>query len=149
MVGELRFAVLGPVRAWRGDAELELGSPQQRAVLAALLLAEGRQVSLSALIDALWGADVPRSAVGTVRTYVSRLRQSLGADAVRGVRDVIGSVGDGYRVQLGSATLDLDVFLARLKEAQAARDAGTPARAVELLSEALETRGRLPRQRAP
>jgi DNA-binding SARP family transcriptional activator/tetratricopeptide (TPR) repeat protein len=138
MIGELRFAVLGPVRAWRGDVELELGSPQQRAVLAALLLAEGRQVSLSALIDALWGADLPRSAVGTVRTYVSRLRQSLGADAVRGVRDVIGSVGDGYRVQLGSATLDLDVFLARLKEAQTARDAGTPARAVELLADALE-----------
>jgi DNA-binding SARP family transcriptional activator len=138
MVGELRFAVLGPVRAWWGDAELELGSPQQRAVLAALLLAEGRQVSLSALIDALWGADLPRSAVGTVRTYVSRLRQSLGADAARGVGDVIGSVGDGYRVRLDSATLDLDVFLARLKEAQTAKAAGTPAQAAQLLADALD-----------
>jgi DNA-binding SARP family transcriptional activator len=138
MVGELRFAVLGPVRAWRGHIELELGSPQQRAVLAALLLAEGRQVSLNTLVGALWGADVPRSAVGTVRTYVSRLRQSLGADAVRGVRDVIGSVGDGYRVPLDSATLDLDLFLRGLKEAHAARDAGAPTQAAGLLAEAVE-----------
>ncbi|MFH9944796.1 hypothetical protein ACH4OT_36465, partial [Streptomyces murinus] len=38
----LRFGVLGPVRAWRGEEVLATGSPQQRALLAALLLREGR-----------------------------------------------------------------------------------------------------------
>ncbi len=37
----LRFGVLGPVRAWRGEEPLATGSPQQRALLAALLLREG------------------------------------------------------------------------------------------------------------
>lgn len=55
----LRFSVLGPVRAWRGDELLTTGSPQQRALLAALLLREGRTATAAELIDALWG-DEPR-----------------------------------------------------------------------------------------
>src|ERR1700722_7692917 len=78
MTADLRFSLLGPVRAWRGPAELDLGAPQQRSVLAALLLAEGRQVPIGALIDGLWAADPPRTAAGTIRTYVSRLRRVLG-----------------------------------------------------------------------
>jgi hypothetical protein len=45
MFREVRFEVLGPVRGWHGDAELDLGSPQQRAVLAMLLLARGRSAT--------------------------------------------------------------------------------------------------------
>ena len=74
-LSELRFAVLGPVRAWRGETELDLGTPQQRAVVAVLLLAEGRQVPAGAFVDALWGSEPPKAAAGTLRTYVSRLRQ--------------------------------------------------------------------------
>ena len=68
MVAELRFAVLGPVRAWRGETELDLGTPQQRAVLAVLLLAEGRQVPASAIVDALWGAEPPKAGRETQTT---------------------------------------------------------------------------------
>jgi predicted ATPase/DNA-binding SARP family transcriptional activator len=136
VVSELRFAVLGPVRAWRGDTELDLGSPQQRAVLAVLLLAEGRQVSLSALVDALWGDEPPAASVGTVRTYISRLRRCLRANSgARGA--VIESAGDGYRLLLSSATLDLNVFLKRTKEAQAAAGTGQAGHAAELLRDAL------------
>jgi hypothetical protein len=42
MQGDVRFAVLGPVRAWRGEAELDLRHPKQ---LAALLVREGAQAS--------------------------------------------------------------------------------------------------------
>ena len=76
MTGSLRFEVLGPVRAWRGDVEVELGPPQQRAALAVLLLQEGTPLSPSQLVSALWSGAEPRAAVGMVRSYVSRLRQA-------------------------------------------------------------------------
>lgn len=73
----LRFSVLGPVRAWRGPDALPTGSPQQRALLAALLLREGRTATSGELIDALWGDDPPSQALAAVRTYASRLRKVL------------------------------------------------------------------------
>ncbi|AQZ69597.1 regulatory protein [[Actinomadura] parvosata subsp. kistnae] len=98
---ELRLSVLGPVRAWRGGAEVDVGSPQQRLVLAVLVLAGGRVVSHEHLLDAVWGAEQPRTAIGTLRTYVSRLRSVLGAE-------VIASVGSGYALTAG--TTDLGVL---------------------------------------
>ncbi|GAA1634619.1 transcriptional regulator AfsR [Nonomuraea maheshkhaliensis] len=95
---ELWLSVLGPVRARRNGAEVDLGSPQQRLVLAALLLARGRVVGHDLLLDAVWGDRRPRTALSTLRTYVSRLRAALGAGA-------IVSAGHGYA--LDSATSDL------------------------------------------
>ncbi|GGZ39616.1 hypothetical protein GCM10010328_12330 [Streptomyces rubiginosohelvolus] len=60
----LRFTVLGPVRAWRGSQLLSSGSPQQRALLTALLLREGRTATAGELIDAFWGEDPPSQALG-------------------------------------------------------------------------------------
>jgi DNA-binding SARP family transcriptional activator len=67
----LAFSLLGPVRAWRGGTELDLGSQQQRTTLAMLLLREGAVATLDELIDGMWGDEPPRSAVTTIRTYVS------------------------------------------------------------------------------
>jgi DNA-binding SARP family transcriptional activator len=136
MFADVRFEVLGPVRGWRGEAELPLGSPQQRAVLAMLLLARGRQVSLDGLVDGLWGARMPRSAAGTIRTYVSRLR-GVCAMATGRPDDLITSIGDGYVLRLGSAVLDLDLFDEWLRQARAARGHHEAAHAVRLLRDAL------------
>jgi DNA-binding SARP family transcriptional activator len=131
----VRFEVLGPVRGFVGEAELQLGSPQQRGVLAMLLLARGRQVTLNGLIDGLWGPDVPRAAAGTVRTYISRLRRCLGTAAGRG--DLIESVGDGYLMPQGAAVLDLDQFEERLAKARTECEYRETERAVSLLGGAL------------
>ncbi|MEV7081622.1 AfsR/SARP family transcriptional regulator [Streptomyces sp. NPDC093516] len=129
----MRLAVLGPVRAWRRDEEVDLGSPQQRGLLALLLLHEGRPVETEAIVEALWGEHGPRGARGTVRTYVYRLRPILGDTAV------IESTGSGYRLTVRDGTYDLRRFRELTAQAHRARRAGAAARAADLLRQALGT----------
>jgi DNA-binding SARP family transcriptional activator/Tfp pilus assembly protein PilF len=124
------FSVLGPVRAWRGRVEIGLGSPQQKAVLAALLLRAGNQVPLHQLIDALWSDEPPASAAQVIRTYVYRLRRVLTAE---GEPALIDSAGTGYVLHLPDGELDLAEFRQRMAAADAARGRGDlPAAADEL-----------------
>ncbi|MFF4403299.1 BTAD domain-containing putative transcriptional regulator [Streptomyces sp. NPDC001404] len=131
----LRFAVLGPVRAWRGEAALDLGSPQQQAVLATLLLHHGRPVGRDELLYAVWGEELPASAVGTLRSYVSRLRRNLRPASGTGP---LVSAGGGYALETGADALDADVLEDVLTAAGRARSAGEHRRAAELLVRALD-----------
>ena len=59
----LRFEVLGLLRVVRAGQEVDLGAAKQRAVLAVLLLARNTPVSRGQIIEAVWGDNVPSSAV--------------------------------------------------------------------------------------
>ncbi|KUM72456.1 AfsR/SARP family transcriptional regulator [Streptomyces curacoi] len=127
----LRFSVLGPVRAWRGEEQLPTGSPQQRALLAALLLREGRTATAGELIDALWGEEPPSQALAAVRTYASRLRKVLDPG-------VLVSESGGYAVRgLAEGALDLAVAQELAAEAEKARNAGDLCHARKVLGRAL------------
>ncbi|MEW1779259.1 BTAD domain-containing putative transcriptional regulator [Streptomyces sp. NPDC086777] len=127
----LRFSVLGPVRAWRAGEPLSTGSPQQRALLAALLLREGRTATAAELIDALWGPEPPSQALAAVRTYASRLRKILDPG-------VLASESGGYAVRgLGEGALDVAVAQDLAAEAEKAKSAGDLHQAREVLARAL------------
>ncbi|MFI9552855.1 AfsR/SARP family transcriptional regulator [Nonomuraea endophytica] len=126
----LYFSVLGPVRAWQGDMELNLGSPQQRAVLGALLLHEGRAITCDALIAAIWGQNPPLRALSTLRTYAYRLRKVLEPG-------MVVSAGSGYAMSVPEGALDVSVFEEKYAEAERARAEGDLARARTLLAAAL------------
>src|SRR3954471_11841542 len=101
MTARVRFCVLGPMRAWLDDREVALGSPQQQATLAMLLLREGRLTLSTELIAGIWGDDPPRAAAGTIRTYISRLRRALEPVDERYPSDVtMESLGGGYALRL-------------------------------------------------
>jgi DNA-binding SARP family transcriptional activator len=69
------FGVLGPVVAWDRDGrEIDLRGPRHRAVLARLLVARGRVVTVGQLVDDLWVAPPP-GAVAAIRTFVAALRR--------------------------------------------------------------------------
>ncbi|WJY37032.1 BTAD domain-containing putative transcriptional regulator [Streptomyces sp. P9-2B-2] len=132
--GRLRFQVLGPVRAWRGDRPLPLGPPQQRAVLAMLLLHAGRPVAVPQLVDALWDERPPPRAVGTVRTYISRLRGLLEPErAPRQHAQLLLSSGGGYALRVPGEALDAARFEECLATARRLRRAGDTAGAYEQL----------------
>ncbi|MEU2437709.1 BTAD domain-containing putative transcriptional regulator [Streptomyces rubradiris] len=128
---EPRFTLLGPVRAWRGEDSLPTGSPNQRALLVALLLREGRTATAAELIDSLWGDEPPASALPGVRTYASRLRKVLGPD-------VVVSRSGGYAISaLSEGAVDLWTAQRLAEEAEAARAAGDLGQARAFLGRAL------------
>lgn len=127
--GGLRFAVLGPVRAWRGDEAIATGAPQQRALLAALLLRGGRTATASELVDAVWGESPPNTALAALRSYAFRLRKALGPHAL--ITD-----SGGYALHVEPDALDHTVVERLAAEAEKAR-ATDPAHARELLGQAL------------
>ncbi|GAA3590865.1 hypothetical protein GCM10022419_087000 [Nonomuraea rosea] len=97
-----------------------------RALLADLLVHEGRPVSADRLIDDLWGAEPPGNPANALQAKVSQLRRALG-------RDRVVYQAPGYRLRLGSGDeVDADRFRALVSEARSAGDARAA-----LLTEAL------------
>ncbi|WP_328760346.1 AfsR/SARP family transcriptional regulator [Streptomyces sp. NBC_00271] len=140
MHDELRFALLGPVRAWRRGIEVDLGSPQQRAVWLALLLEGGRPVTVHHLVDAVWGNTPPVGAVSTVRTYVSRLRKALEPERTVGrPPQLVLSVAGGYVLRTaGTSVVDMAEFETRVSEAMLLKRAGELQAAAGRLRTALD-----------
>jgi len=135
----LRFGVLGPLCAWHGERSLSLGTPQQQAVLAALLLRTRQAMSRDQLVEAVWGAGVPPSAVGVVQSYVARLRRVLEPDRpVRASPQVLVASGDGYVLRVEACQVDLGTFEERRAAARAARAAGDLGAAAARLAQAME-----------
>jgi DNA-binding SARP family transcriptional activator/streptogramin lyase len=96
------LSILGPVEATRDGDRVDLGAPQQRALLALLATSRG-PVSLETVVDTLWPDDPPPSAPKIVQTYVSRLRKALG-------EDVIERRGGGYALTTPPTSIDAVYF---------------------------------------
>ncbi len=119
--GQVRLQILGPLRVWRGDVELETGPRQQARLLAILLARAGRPVSVGELIEMIWGEAVPRSALNTLHKYVGALRHLLEPGLPpRRTGSYLQRRGDGYLCTAGPGTLDLVVFRTQLMQARVA-----------------------------
>src|SRR5215469_9927923 len=133
----LRVQVLGMVRAWRGADELELGSAQPRAVLAVLVLAQGRLVSRHELIDAIWDAPTDK-ADKALYSHISRLRAALEPGRTsRAPGSALTSVGSGYSLRIEPEHVDSTVFAQDVAAARRARSAGELAAAATYIEHAL------------
>ena len=111
MPNPLRVCVLGPMRAWVGEREIDLGPGRQRAIFAVLAAHAGRPVGRDELITAVWGDAPPATAAGSVYTYVSGLRRELEPG-------MLSSASGGYLLRVAPDDLDSSRFQ-RLRAAAA------------------------------
>ena len=131
----LRIAVLGPVRAWRGDTALDLGPVRRQAVLVALLLGQSALTSHDQLLDGVWGSEPPASKV--LPTHVNSLRRVLDPAGTRHTESVIRSGKGWYRFVLDRVRLDTTDLAERGEEALRTKATGQLALAAEQLTGAL------------
>ncbi|WP_026403684.1 BTAD domain-containing putative transcriptional regulator [Actinomadura rifamycini] len=114
----MRFGVLGPVAVWDGaGTQVHIRETKVRALLADLLVHEGRPVPADRLIDDLWGGALPGDPANALQAKVSQLRRALGRDRV--VREA-----NGYRLVLDRPgdEVDADRFRALAAGARAVDD---------------------------
>ena len=115
----VEFRLLGPVEAWAAQRRLEIGPPQHRLVLAALLVDAGRVVTTETLVDRVWGDRPPMGARRSLHAIVSRLRQVLRQADLTGSRspDVVYRSG-GYLLDIDGGGVDWHRFLDLLDAAR-------------------------------
>jgi len=96
----VEFGVLGPVVAWDDAGRpVALKGPRHKAVLARLIVARGRVVPATLLVDEPW-ADPPDGAVSAVRTFVAALRRALEPDRTpRTPARLLVTEGPGYALR--------------------------------------------------
>ena len=129
--GDTRFAVLGPLVVTVAGRDVTPRAPHERSLLAFLLTAPDRVVSVAEIVSALWGEDPPRRAEQAVHVYVSRLRRSLGEASL------IVTRAPGYLVAADPEDVDAARFEAAAAAGRAALRGGEPRRAATLLHDAL------------
>ncbi|MFD0547762.1 BTAD domain-containing putative transcriptional regulator [Streptomyces rectiviolaceus] len=134
----LRIQLLGPVRAWRDGAEMALGPPKQRAVLSLLASRPGDIMGVENIVDAVWGSDVPQTAVNGVHTYVAGLRRVLEPGrAGRAAGTVLASESGGYCLRVDPADVDVTLFTRTLGDARRSRGQGDVDATLRLYEQAL------------
>ena len=127
------FRVLGPLEVV-GDEEVELGGPQQRIVMALLVLRANETVSTDALVEAVWEARPPATALQVVRTYVYRLRRAMSS---AGVRARLVGRPPGYRVEVDPDDVDAARFERLARQGRHEAGAGDAEAASATLTAAL------------
>ncbi|WP_177221624.1 BTAD domain-containing putative transcriptional regulator [Lentzea xinjiangensis] len=129
--------LLGPVRAWRNGAEVDLGTARRRAVFTLLAMRANEAVSKDELVGGVWGDAPPATAGASVYTYVSALRGALEPErSKRSAGVVLTSSGAGYALRLDPEAVDVHRF-DRHRERAESLARHDPERAVAELDAAL------------
>jgi predicted ATPase/DNA-binding SARP family transcriptional activator len=117
MAHSLEIRLLGPFEAVAEGRRVPVTGSKQEALLALLALQSGRLLAVDALIDALWGAEMPAGPRNALQHHVMRLRAALGHDTIAGT-------ADGYALE--DAAVDVVQFEQLLAEARTALRQGEP-----------------------
>lgn len=133
----MEFLVLGQLTVRSGDREVHFRRGLQGALLAALIAAEGKVLSVGSLIEELWGDSPPSSVENALQAHVSRLRRKLQSLETARLTPRLVSHAYGYRLLLDGADVDACKFSDAL--ARVRRESGSSAANIaDRLRKALE-----------
>ncbi len=102
----MEYRLLGEMEVRSGERVVALGTHQQRAVLALLILHAGEALPADRLIDELWSGAPPPTAAKTLQVYISRLRKALPEQIV--------TQGHGYVLRAEAGEVYIRCFVALL-----------------------------------
>ncbi|WP_052067974.1 AfsR/SARP family transcriptional regulator [Rhodococcoides fascians] len=134
----VQLRVLGPLEASLDGDPIALGGPVPRALVARLVIADGRMVGDDTLIDDLWGELPPRTASLTLQGYVSSLRKALEPGRGSAKPKILVRRGPGYALDLPADAVDSKRFVVAAARGKQALAAGDAADADRILGSALE-----------
>ncbi|OLF10327.1 AfsR/SARP family transcriptional regulator [Actinophytocola xanthii] len=134
--------VLGALQVTIDGVSVVPTASKPRQLLAMLAVNAGRVVTGSMLMEELWGASAPRSAVSTLQTYVMLLRKLIAA-ALPGnqryqARKLLATGHTGYLLAVDAGDVDAVRYERLAAAGRAAGAAGDFAEARRLLSAALD-----------
>jgi DNA-binding SARP family transcriptional activator len=114
------------------------GKPRQ--VLSLLALNAGQLVTVPTLVEELWGAAAPRSAVSTIQTYILALRKRIASCLPTGrtVRNILATRPRGYSLDIAVDDVDVHRYQALGASGQRALESGDHETASKLLGAALD-----------
>ncbi len=128
-MARVEVRVLGPLEMSVDGKPVSIAGPRQRAVIAALALRANHVVSVSSLIDSVWGDPAPDRAEHTLQQHVSALRKAIGAETLL-------TRSPGYVLQVDA--LDVDAFADATAKGLAATSEARWADALVAFQQALE-----------
>ncbi len=128
MAERLEIRLLGPFEVLAGGTPADVGGSKRQALLAMLALRNGHVVAVDALVDGLWGEELPSAPRNALHHHIARLRAALGEESIAGV-------ADGYAVE--GAHVDAVSFEELLAETRAALRAGDVDAAADASASAL------------
>jgi predicted ATPase/DNA-binding SARP family transcriptional activator len=119
-VGTPRIVLLGPPTSSAGDGDDRRLAGRQQALLALLALRAPHPVRTDALVDALWGDDLPADPANALQQRISALRKRVGADQLR-------ATGGGYALRVDDDDIDARRFERLAQRGRELLRAGDPA----------------------
>ena len=120
---------LGAVRVSRDGVEQKVGGGRQRRLLAILLIFRDTVVSVDRVAEVVFDGRPTEAAATTLRSYVARLRRTLG--------NAVVTRSPGYQLDTAGIAIDVVDFEAGVRAGRAALQRQDPAGAVERLNSAL------------
>ena len=112
----LDFRILGPLEVLADGERIAVGGPRQRVVLAMLLLAPNRIVSIDRLTEAVWNGHPPATSRTQLAICVAGLRKIFQASGCPD--EVIVTMPPGYMLSTGRHLVDAVEFAESVNTAQ-------------------------------